>query len=140
MEQTRPDCDIIYILDANRLTYQKMDFAPAYILKRGLFRIREFLHHYYIDGTRFLFYRFTNLLEKLDLSIAFTITWKNFFVPLYRDYTIVGRVMGIIFRSIRLLVGGLIYLFLGVLFLLIVLGWLLVPIILTAATFAVNKA
>lgn len=112
-----------------------MDFAPAYILKRGLFRIREFLHHYYIDGTRFLFYKFINFMEVVDRSVAFGITFRNFFVPLYRDYTIVGRVLGVIFRSIRLLIGGVIYLFLGSIFMLIVLTWLLVPVVLITFSF-----
>lgn len=112
-----------------------MDFAPAYILKRGLFRIKEFLHHYYIDGTRFLFYKFINFLENMDRSIAFRITLKNYFVPLYRDYTFMGRILGIIFRSIRLLLGGITYLFIGIVFLLLVLFWLLVPIILVALAF-----
>ncbi len=116
-----------------------MDFAPAYILKRGLFRIKEFLHHYYIDGTRFLFYKFTNFLENIDQSVAFKITWKNFFVPLYRDYTIVGRIMGIIFRSIRIVVGAAVYLFLGTIFLLVVLIWLLIPIILVALSFGAGR-
>lgn len=116
-----------------------MDFAPAYILKRGLFRIKEFLHHYYIDGTRFLFYKFINFLERVDQSVAFRITLKNFFVPLYRDYTIIGRVMGIIFRSIRILAGSFIYLFLGSIFLLVVLTWLLIPIILIALSFGADK-
>lgn len=116
-----------------------MDFAPAYILKRGLFRIREFLHHYYIDGTRFLFYKFINFVESIDQSVAFGITLKNFFIPLYRDYTFMGRILGIIFRTGRLLVGGVIYLLLGIIFLLIVLGWLLVPIILIALSFGGEK-
>ena len=116
-----------------------MDFAPAYILKRGLFRIREFLHHYYIDGTRFLFYKFINFMEVVDRSVAFGITLRNFFVPLYRDYTVVGRVLGVIFRSIRLLIGGAIYLFLGSVFMLIVLTWLLIPIILIALSFGGGK-
>ena len=113
-----------------------MDFAPAYILKRGLFRIKEFLHHYYADGTRFLFYKFINFLESLDQSIAFRITLKNFFVPLYRDYSIIGRILGVFFRSVRLLLGVLIYSFFGVLFLLLILFWFLVPIALVALAFS----
>jgi hypothetical protein len=112
-----------------------MDFAPAYILKRGLFRIKEFLHHYYIDGTRFLFDKFIGFLENIDRSVAFKITLKNFFVPLYRDYSIIGRILGVIFRSIRLLFGAIIYSVLGIFFLLLILFWFLVPIILVALAF-----
>lgn len=112
-----------------------MDFAPAYILKRLLFRVKDFFHHYYVDGTRFLFYEFINFLERIDRSVAFRITFKNFFVPLYRDYSIIGRILGILFRSIRLLGGGVIYIFLGIIFLLLILFWFLLPIILVALAF-----
>lgn len=112
-----------------------MDFAPAYIIKRGLFRIKEFLHHYYIDGTRFLFYKFINFLESIDRSVAFKITLKNFFVPLYRDYSIIGRILGVIFRSMRLILGAVVYSILGIIFLLLILFWFLVPIILVALAF-----
>ena len=52
-------------------------------------------------------------LTAADQSFAVAITLRHFFEPLYKDYSIVGRVLGIVFRSARVVIGGVCYLFLA---------------------------
>ncbi len=77
-----------------------------------------------------------SVLEKADKSLAIRLTLKYFFQPLYKDYTIIGRILGVVFRSGRILIGGVCYLFLGLIFVVVYLIWVLIPpvIILLAAT------
>lgn len=62
-------------------------------------------------------------------------TLKHLFEPLYKDYTIMGRILGPIFRLGRVLVGLVIYIVAGAIFLIFYLFWLLLPLALLAAVF-----
>lgn len=48
-------------------------------------------------------------LEDIDQTIALKVTWRNIFQPLYQEYNAIGYVLGFIFRSIRLVIGGVLY-------------------------------
>jgi len=104
-----------------------MNFAPNYLAVRLFYRLLDFFHHWYVDGSRNFTHYFINFLEGLDRWIAFRITLKHFFQPLYKDYTLIGRILGVIFRSGRLTIGLVIYTFVSVLFLAIYLIWLAIP-------------
>lgn len=99
----------------------------VYLVRRAFYRIADFFHHWYVDGSRVLAHKFISILEETDKSLAIRLTLKYFFQPLYKDYTVVGRILGVVFRSGRILVGGIFYLFIGVVFLVIYLVWVLVP-------------
>lgn len=92
-----------------------------------MYRVLDFFHHWYVDGSRVLVHKFVSILEEVDKSMAIRLTLKYFFQPLYKDYTIVGRILGVVFRSGRILIGSVFYLFIGVVFLAIYLIWLLIP-------------
>lgn len=81
-----------------------------YLLNHSIFRIKEFLRHWYINSF-FVYSQFiVSFLEKIDRFFAFKITWRYLFHPLYQDRTVLGYILGFIFRLQRLLVGGLFYL------------------------------
>lgn len=105
-----------------------MSFAPVYLVQRGFFRIYEFFRHWYADGSRFLGHAFISSLERLDRFFAVRITLRYFFEPLYKDYTIVGRILGVIFRSVRILLGVLIYLAASAIFVVVYILWLALPL------------
>lgn len=111
-----------------------MNFSLFYLFNRLVYRILDFLHHWYYDASRQWAHFFISALEKLDRTFAFGITFKYFFHPLYKDYTILGRILGVIFRTGRIILGGVLYLGLAVVFLGLYLAWILVPaaVILTA--------
>jgi hypothetical protein len=108
-----------------------MNFAFGYLIYRFFFNVYNFLRHFYVFGTRYILYSWISTLEKLDRTFAVKINLRHFFAPLYKDYSIIGRILGIIFRTIRIIIGTIIYFFVSILFLGIVLFWIFIlPLIL----------
>lgn len=103
------------------------DFAPGYLLYRFFYLIFDFFRHWYVGGSRVVAHAFISTLENIDRSLAVKITLAHFFEPLYKDYSIIGRLLGIIFRFVRVVAGGVIYLILAVCFAVAYLAWLAVP-------------
>lgn len=104
-----------------------MDFALVYIVHRFFYRIGDFFHHWYFRASRTIAHAIISFFERLDETFAIRITLQHFFEPLYKDYSVLGRLLGVIFRTGRVLIGGTIYLFLALLFAFFYLLWLLVP-------------
>ena len=109
-----------------------MNFSLVYILSRFFFRIKDFFHHWYVDGSKYFFHGFISFLENLDRTLAFRMTLRHFFEPLNKDYTIMGRILGPIFRFGRAAVGLVVYACAGAVFLCVYLLWLIVPVALLA--------
>jgi len=81
-----------------------------YIFNRFLYRIKEFFRHWYVKSF-FIYTHFViSLLEKIDRYFAFKITLRHLFVPLYLDRSVIGYILGFIFRLGRLIFGGTVYL------------------------------
>ena len=111
-----------------------MNFALTYLIRRFFYRIFDFFHHWYEDAVRVFNHWVISFYERLDQTFALRITFKYFFQPLYKDYTIVGRILGVIFRSGRIFLGFIVYGFFGLIFLGFYLLWLaLLPAILIYA-------
>ncbi len=111
-----------------------MDSAVGYLVSRFFYRFSDFFHHWYIDASRRFFHKQLSFLERLDRTLAIRITVKYFFQPLYKDYTIVGRILGVIFRSGRILIGLVTYTIVILLFLALYFVWVSVlPLILIYA-------
>ena len=104
-----------------------MEFAPVYIVVRFAYRIVDFFHHWYVDGTRVFLRRAMLFLHELNRTFAVFVTFKHFFEPLYKDYSIPGRVWGVVFRTGRVVLGILFTLCFAVLFLAAYLFWILLP-------------
>ena len=104
-----------------------MDFSVVYLARRFIYRFLDFFHHWYVDGSRAIERRFMATLTAADRSFAVAITLRHFFEPLYKDYSIIGRIMGIIFRSVRVAIGAVCYFFLALVFAALYLAWLAIP-------------
>ena len=104
-----------------------MNFSLIYLVQRFFYRIFDFFHHWYVDGSRAFRHTFITTLAEIDKVMAIKITLRYFFQPLYKDYTVMGRILGVIFRTGRLLVGAVIYLMIVAVFLVIYLVWILIP-------------
>ena len=104
-----------------------MDFAPVYLIQRLVYRVVNFFHHWYIDGSRAIGNKLILTLEAADQSFAVKITLRHFFEPLYKDYSPVGRVLGIIFRTGRIIIGGIVYLLILAAFAIVYVVWLAIP-------------
>ena len=104
-----------------------MDFAPIYLAQRFFYHIGDFFHHWYVDGSRAIGNKFILTLEAADQAFAVKITLRHFSEPLYKDYSVIGRILGIIFRTGRILIGGVVYLLISIAFAIVYLVWLGIP-------------
>lgn len=104
-----------------------MDFAPIYLIQRFFYRIGDFFHHWYVDGSRAIGNQFMLTLTATDQVFAMSITARHFFEPLYKDYSVIGRILGVVLRTGRLLLGGVTYLLVGVAFFVAYVIWLAIP-------------
>ena len=82
-----------------------------------------------MDGSRVIGRRFMATLTAADQSFAVAITLRHFFEPLYKDYSVIGRILGIIFRTVRVAIGAVFYLILAFVFAVAYLIWLAIPAI-----------
>lgn len=104
------------------------NFALVYIGWRILHRFAEFFRHWYVVSFYLIGRYMISFLERLDRTLAFRITLKYLFQPLYQDYTVLGYILGFIFRSFRLLVGGMVYAAVLLVAVGLYLVWLLIPV------------
>src|SRR5687768_12088332 len=103
------------------------EFALAYLLERFFYRIFIFIRNWYVGGGRLVMRETTALLESLDRTFALRANLANFFQPLYQDHSVIGHVLGLIFRSGRVIIGAILYgviVFVAVFF---YLAWALLP-------------
>lgn len=102
-------------------------FALGYLIHRFFYRILDFFHHWYVDGSRTIAHHFISTLEEIDKSFALVITLRYFFQPLYKDYSVIGRILGVIFRTGRIVIGVLVYVVVTAFFLVFYLAWIALP-------------
>jgi len=107
--------------------YKSMDFAFVYLVQRFFYRLFDFFHHWYADGSRRFAHAFISALESADRTFAVKITMRHFFEPLYKDYSAIGRILGIIFRTGRVLIGAIVYFVVACIFAVAYLVWLAIP-------------
>ncbi len=112
-----------------------MESASAYLFRRFFYRIIEFLRHWYVESVRIYFNFVLNQLQAIDYSFAWKITLKNLFKPLYKDYSVIGYVLGFIFRVLRLFVSTIIYGFIFVFAAAVYVAWLALPVFLIFKVF-----
>ncbi len=99
-----------------------------YLFGCFIYRITEFFRHWYIKSFFIYSHFVVSMLEKFDRFLAFKITLRHLFKPLYQDYSFIGHILGFIFRVARLIFGGIIYAVIFITAIIIYLIWLLVPI------------
>jgi hypothetical protein len=103
------------------------DFALGYLFYRFFYRIFDFFRHWYVGGSRMIAHAFISTLEHIDQSFAVKITIEHFFEPLYKDYSAIGRILGFIFRSARVVIGVVIYAAIAAWFAGVYLIWIAIP-------------
>ena len=112
-----------------------LSFSLAYLVHRFLYRICEFLSHWYVGGFLAIARRTLTILERLDQTLALWVTVRYLFKPLYQDYSAIGYILGFIFRATRLCVGGAVYLVIVAIAAALYLGWALLPAYIVARGF-----
>lgn len=113
-----------------------MGAALTYVARRAVYRIAEFFRHWYVKSAKIYFNFVLERLERLDYFFAWRITARHLFQPLYRDYSVVGYILGFLFRSARLLAASAVYAALFALALGGYVAWLMFPPLLLILAFA----
>jgi hypothetical protein len=97
-----------------------------YLINRFFYRLIEFLRHWYFNSFKIYSHFIISLLEKFDRKLAFKVTTKHLFQPLYQDQTLIGYILGFFFRTARLIIGGVFYILIIAIAIFIYLSWLAV--------------
>ncbi len=99
-----------------------------YLVHQFFYRIWEFFAHWYGRGYLHIGGAAMNTLERMDKALALRITLRHFGQPLYKDYTYLGYALGLIFRSLRILIGAMVYAAVAAVFAAIYIVWAAIPI------------
>lgn len=105
-----------------------MTFSVIYLLGGFPRQIWGFIYDWYVGGFLAVGHATVNFLERLDQILAWRITLRNFLQPLYQDYSPIGYGFGLVFRTTRLLIGTIVYIFIIVAFSVIYLLWAAAPL------------
>ncbi len=100
----------------------------SYFFRQFFTRIWSFLQHWYVNSFRHISHASLSLLERLDRIFAVKITLRHLFEPLYQDYTVLGFILGFIFRSISVLIGSALYLLIFTIATVLYLAWAAIPL------------
>lgn len=114
-----------------------MSFSLVYLVQRFVYRIYEFVRHWYVGGFLAIARRTLAVLESLDQTLALWVTFRYLFRPLYQDYSVIGYVLGFIFRVFRLFMGSLVYLVIISVAAAIYLLWAGLPLYIVAKGFSI---
>ncbi len=82
----------------------------AYIFERLLFRFWEFIRRWYAGAAMWFWRKTLERLQSLDRRIALKVTVIYFFRPLFGDESVIGRLLGFFFRTLRIVFASALYL------------------------------
>lgn len=88
----------------------------------------NFFYGWYIDDTRNYWNWFAGYLRMLDRSIGLVGNLQNWTSPLFGDYSVIGRIVGPIMRTLRIFFGAVFYALMAIFFVAIYLFWIILPI------------
>ncbi len=102
----------------------------TYLVWRLWDGISGFVQHWYADGFKAVAGTAVEFFYRLDKIFAVKVNLKLLFTPLYQDRSFIGYVLGFLFRSFRVLIGGVIYIFLGFVSACAYIAWGAIPVFL----------
>jgi len=85
-------------------------FSLFYLISSALKRIKIFLKDWYVNSFVAFWDFLLKTLNRLDKTLAIKVTFRHWLEPLYQDRTIVGYILGFIFRTLRIAIAAVIYL------------------------------
>ena len=113
-----------------------MSFSIVYLLHQFFWRIWAFIRDWYVGGFRRVAHATISTLERLDHIFALVITLRHFGEPLYGDRTIIGYILGFMFRTFRALIATILYLLVVAAGIAAYLFWALIPFLIIGWGFA----
>ncbi len=104
--------------------------SVLYLATRFLYRLTQFLNDWYVASFSALAHRATSILERYDRSLALRVTLRHMFEPLYQDRSVIGYILGFIFRTVRICIALVAYAIVILVFVTIYALWASVPLLL----------
>ena len=109
----------------------RWDFAYYLsMLKALLWEFVDFFRWYFIKAPRYIFLIIKRAAVLTNFNLGLSLTAKLLFTPLFRDYTLVGRLIGLCFRISALVLSFLVMASLLIVALLLPSVWYLFPVFL----------
>ena len=102
----------------------------VYLLKNALFVFTSFFRRWYVGGFSFIYGHTLKFIHALEHKFAVRANMYFWLRPMYQDRTIVGYVFGFLFRTIKIIIGIILYGFFIICGVFIYIAWVLVPVIL----------
>ena len=90
-------------------------------------RVSLFFVRWYVSFSKRFWGRVLDIASDLDRTFAIKINARLWLQPLYGDYSPVGRIIGPIFRTLRIFFGFVAYFFIFVFAAFLWVLWLLIP-------------
>ena len=112
--------------------------AAKYIAEQVMEWITSFFRHWYADGFRLFMKAFVKLVSVFDRSLAFRVSIKSLFKPMYQDRSAMGYTMGFLFRSVRIIIAFALYAAFGAAFAAAYAIWALIPPYLLIKALSIN--
>ncbi|KKU14595.1 hypothetical protein A3I34_00865 [Candidatus Jorgensenbacteria bacterium RIFCSPLOWO2_02_FULL_45_12] len=105
-----------------------MNSFAFYICERFFYGIGDFLRRWYVSGGKKYGNFIIDVLETMDRIFAWKMNAVNMFKPLYKDYSVIGYVVGFPIRLVRLIITLAIYAVVILIAAGVYLIWLFAPI------------
>lgn len=105
-----------------------------YFFQRIIALSLNFLNTYYLGGFHFFFNLYDNLVYKVEKRLGFFIHLRYLTTPLWSIYSFAGYLISIPIRIIKIIISGIILIFVSVLFCLLYVIWAVLPFYLILKT------
>ncbi|MHC1716916.1 MAG: hypothetical protein AB9915_03490 [Candidatus Dojkabacteria bacterium] len=93
-----------------------------------IYSFQNFLRWWYVKMPIWHLRRLARLIVVVDDQFSISLLLRNFFIPWHRDYSMIGVIFGIIMKLLYLPIAISIYLISLVAYLLVTIGWIVLPI------------
>jgi len=81
----------------------------SFAFSQFFYRLFLFLKRWYLEASLDYWAGFFERMRSFDRTLAVWINIRLWLQPLYGDYSIVGRILGPVFRTLRIVCGAFLY-------------------------------
>ena len=99
------------------------------LLTREIRNFKGFFIFRYVQGLSWFWHKAIEIISNFEATFAVRLMLKHITEPIFQDYTRAGRILGILIRLLRIVVGLLFYLAIIILFSVLATVWAILPIL-----------
>lgn len=98
------------------------------LLTKEIHQFKGFFIFWYYQGLLWFWHKAIEIIDNFEATFAVRLMFKHITEPIFQDYTRAGRILGILIRLLRIMVGLLFYLAIIILFSILATTWAILPI------------